>query len=173
MLRSARRRWVKGTSVRPRENRSLEERCILRATKSRPVRDATTSPPLLSNDRCFSCRKQQAADSARPVLGTLEHSSKTPLLRRVVSDLLQDVQRPSACAATTSSSLNLIFPTCLFSLSLFDEPQPREANDGDHHDDENGVLHHWTFPELRKCSPIRIAPPCLIRCFRMSSQALI
>ena len=43
----------------------------------------------------------------------------------VVSDLLQGVQRPSACAAMTSSSLNLIFSKRFFSLSLFlllDEP---------------------------------------------------
>ena len=58
------------------------------------------------------------------------------------------IQRPSLCAAMISSSLNLICPTCFFSLSLFDEPQPREADDGDHHDDENGVLHHWNVHEL-------------------------
>jgi hypothetical protein len=57
----------------------------------------------------------------------------------------------SACAAMTSSFLNLVFPTRFVSLSFFlllDEPQPRETNGDDHHGDENGVLHHRNFPEL-------------------------
>jgi hypothetical protein len=63
----------------------------------------------------------------------------------------------SACAAMTSSFLNLVFPTRFVSLSFFlllDEPQPRETNGDDHHGDENGVLHHRNFPELlnsRQC----------------------
>jgi len=63
----------------------------------------------------------------------------------VESDRLQDVQRPSACAAMTSSLLNLVFPTRFFSLSLFlllDNPQPRKPYGEDHHNDENGVFYH-------------------------------
>ena len=66
----------------------------------------------------------------------------------------QDIQRPSesACAAMTSSSLNLVFPTRVFSLSLLlDEPQPRKTNGEDHHDDENGVLYHRS-PQLHRPS---------------------
>ena len=59
----------------------------------------------------------------------------------------------SAYAAMTSSFLNLVFPTRFVSLSFFlllDEPQPRETNGHDYHGDENGVLHHGSFHELRQ-----------------------
>jgi hypothetical protein len=60
----------------------------------------------------------------------------------------------------TSSSLNLLFPARLFSLSLFGAPQPRKTNGDDHHDYEDGVLYHRNCPELldRQYSPTR-APP--------------
>ena len=37
-----------------------------------------------------------------------------------------------------------------FFFLLLDEPQARETNGDDHHGDENGVLHHRNFPELRQ-----------------------
>ena len=61
----------------------------------------------------------------------------------------------------TSSSLNLLFPARLFSLSLFGAPQPRKTNGDDHHDYEDGVLYHRNCPELldRQYSPTRAPPP--------------
>ena len=55
----------------------------------------------------------------------------------------------AAYAEITSSLFNLVFRTRFFPSAfflLFDEPQPRKANGGDHHDDENGVLGHRNRP---------------------------
>ena len=82
--------------------------------------------------------------SSLPAFAMLRHFQRFRIL-------CADIQRPSdsACAAMTSSSLNLVFPTRFFSLSLLlDEPQPRKTNGYDHHDDENGVLDHRNCREL-------------------------
>ena len=48
-----------------------------------------------------------------------------------------------------------VFSFSLLPFPLLDDPQPRKAGGKDHHDDQNGVLYHWSA--LSYWSPIKIA----------------
>jgi hypothetical protein len=116
---------------------------------------------IAAQDNCFTTFLALPAIGSRIIV-------RRDIVRRgiVLKDTLSVIASPAvaACAATASSSLNLLFRARFFSPSRFlDEPQPRKTNCEDHHDDENGVLGHRIRLELlhQYCSPSWIALPYL------------
>ena len=57
---------------------------------------------------------------------------------------LWSVGAPFDSACALSLDLLLLKRFSLLPFPLLDDPQPRKTSGEDHHDDQNGILYHWS-----------------------------
>ena len=81
------------------------------------------------------CPRKQGQSSSLVYFG-MGRVSMTASMSRAI------VLRSTACALSLKSLFLTRFS--LLPFPLLDDPQPRETSGEDHHDDQDGVLYHWS-----------------------------
>jgi len=66
-----------------------------------------------------------------------------PFYRGCLSNRLQDVTLLDSVCAVSLDTL-LLNRFSLSPFPLLDDPQPRKTSGKDNHDDQNGILYHWS-----------------------------